>query len=68
MEANKIIEGLNIISKYKPVDASEYYIRAEHDEIFVGRMDWDMPAEEEDKLEALGWEKDFDADGWKAYV
>lgn len=68
MEVTKIIEGLQIIQKSKPENESDYHFRAEHDEIFVGSLQWAMPEEDKKRLEDLGWEADENIDGWRTGV
>lgn len=68
MKVSDIIEGLNLIQKSKPESESDYHFRAEHDEIFVGSLEWDMPDEDKKRMEELGWNQDEDADGWRAMV
>ena len=68
MEVTKIIEGLQIIQKSKPTKVSDYHFRAEHDEIFVGSLEWEMSDEDKNRMEELGWDADEDADGWRTSV
>lgn len=68
MKVSDIIEGLQLIQKSKPHCESDYHFRAEHDEIFVGSLDWPMAAEDKKRLHELGWEADEDIDGWKTSV
>lgn len=68
MEVTKIIEGLQIIQKSKPAKVSDYHFRAEHDEIFVGSLEWEMSDEDKNRMEELGWDADEDADGWRTSV
>ena len=68
MKANDFIEGLTIIQKNKPESESEYYIRAEHDQVFVGSLSWKMPKKDKKRLLELGWTQDEFADGWVASV
>lgn len=68
MTAPKIIAGLQIIENARPKDESPYHVRAEHDEIFAGSLEWDMTEADKDKLEELGWSEREDVDGWRAYV
>ena len=68
MTVKIIIEGLKIIEKYRPSKASPYHFRAEHDEIFVGSLDWPISEKDKKKLDELGWTADEDVDGWRAMV
>lgn len=68
MEVSKIIEGLQIIQKSKPTKESDYHFRAEHDEIFVGSLEWKMSDDDKKRMEELGWEADEDIDGWRTTV
>ena len=49
-----IVEGLSILAKYNENSKEEWWIHAEHDEIFCGT---DQPISEEDKkrLDELGF-------------
>ena len=67
MELLKIIEGLQLIQKSKPENATGHF-RAEHDEIFVGSLNWRMSEEDKKRIKELGWEACEDADGWRACV
>lgn len=68
MEVTNIIEGLQLIQKSKPKNESDFHFRAEHDEIFVGSLEWPMPKKDKDRMEELGWTADEDVDGWRALV
>lgn len=68
MTVENIIKGLQIIEKSRPAKESPYHFRAEHDEIFVGSLDWKMPKEDKDALKKLGWSRETDVDGWRAMV
>lgn len=68
MKVSYIIEGLQIIERSKPDYGSDYHFRAEHDEIFVGSLDWKMSDEDKVRMEDLGWEADEDVDGWRASI
>ncbi len=64
MTVTNIIEGLQLIQKSKPANESDYHFRAEHDEIFVGSVEWEMSKEDKSRMEELGWEADEGIDGW----
>lgn len=68
MRVPEIIEGLQIIQKSKPANRSDYHFRAERDEIFAGRLDWEMSDKDKKRMEELGWDADEDFDGWRASV
>jgi hypothetical protein len=68
MKVTDIIEGLQIIQKYKPENESDYHLRAEYDEICVGSLDWLMSEQDKARMIELGWVQDDDADGWSTYV
>lgn len=68
MTVNNIIRGLQIIQNAKPPLHSDYHFRAEHDEIFVGSLDWPIPDKDKEELQERGWSPDEDADGWRAMV
>jgi hypothetical protein len=68
MKVTDIIEGLQIIQKYKPENESDYHLRAEHDEIYVGSLDWVMSEQDKARMIELGWIQDDDADGWSTHV
>ena len=64
MNAVNLIKGLTIIQKYKPCDQSDYHVQPEHDYIYAGNTNWDIPPKEEKILQELGWEKDNDLERW----
>lgn len=66
MTASNLIEGLQIIQKY--ASEKDYHIRAAHDTIWAGSLDWEMSENDKQKLEELGWDEDEGADGWEARV
>lgn len=68
MTVTNIIEGLQLIQKSKPAKESDYHFRAEHDEIFVGSIEWEMSNADKARMEELGWSADEDVDGWRAIV
>lgn len=68
MTVKNIIEGLQIIEKYRPEKESQYHLRAEHDEIFAGSLDWPFTSEDKKKLKKLGWTAEVVVDGWRASV
>lgn len=68
MKVADIIKGLQLIQKTKPVNESDYHFRAEHDNIYVGSLEWPMKDNDKKTMESLGWEPDEDADGWRAMV
>ena len=68
MTVTNIIEGLQLIQKSKPAKESDYHFRAEHDEIFVGSIDWEMSDADKARMEELGWSADEDVHGWRASV
>lgn len=62
--AQKIIEGLLILSKYEDND-----IAAEHDIIYAGPNDTSkISPEDVAKLEELGWYISSGTDSWARYV
>lgn len=66
MTASNLIEGLELIQKSKPENVSDYHIRAEHDQIWAGSLDWPMPEEDKKRMKELGWHPEEDVDGWMA--
>jgi hypothetical protein len=68
MTAENLIKGLQIIEKSRPLEMSGYHIRADHDEIWAGDLCWPMPPGDAGQLEFLGWERDENANGWRATV
>jgi hypothetical protein len=68
MTITNVIAGMQIVDSFRPDDKSPYHVRAEHDNIYIGSLDWPIPETEQMKLEDLGWEKDEDADGYRAMV
>lgn len=66
MVVTKIIEGLQILEKYNPKNKDGYIVRAEHDMIYAGSLYWEIPEDQKNRLEELGWGKDEDADGYTA--
>ena len=68
MKAVDIIEGLLIIEKSKPKHSDNFHVRAEHDMIIAGSLEWDMPDSEQARLFALGWLKNEDFGGWYCNV
>ena len=68
MTVTNIIEGLQIVQKSKPSNESDYHFRAEHDQIFVGSLEWEMSDEDKTRLEELGWEANEDVDGWSTIL
>lgn len=52
----------------RPGKESPYHLRAEHDEIFIGSLDWVMSDQDKAKMDALGFTADEDAEGWRASV
>lgn len=68
MKAQEIIEGLKIIHEAKPEKSGDYHVRAEHDNIYAGSLEWELSEENKNRLHELGWEEDPDADGWRAMV
>lgn len=68
MEANNIIQGLVIIEKARPKNHTPYHVRAEHDKIYAGSLDWILGSADDKKLEDIGWSRDEEADGWRAMV
>lgn len=68
MTVKIIIEGLRIIEKSRPSKQSPYHLRAEHDQVFAGSLEWPMSKKNKNKLEELGWTADKDVDGWRASV
>ncbi len=68
MTATNIIEGLQLINKSKPEGKHDYHIRADHDVIWAGSLEWKMSKEDKKRMKELGWDCDSDADGWRAYV
>ena len=62
--AQKIIEGLQILSKYEDNE-----IAAEHDTLYAGPLDAESVSEEDKaKLEELGWFIEGDTGSWTRYV
>ena len=67
MTAENIIKGLQLLEKIKPVGATGYHVRAEHDEIIAGSLDWPITDLDRHELEeVLGWMPIEDYDGWRA--
>lgn len=64
MKAIDIIEGIRIVEQFRPESESPYHIRAEHDRIYIGSLDWPIPEQQKQILEELGWDEDEDADGY----
>jgi hypothetical protein len=65
-KARAIIQGLEILLKYKP----EGYCEAQHDILYgPGSSDpEDYSPEDQKALEALGWHWDTEADCWAAFT
>ena len=68
MTVTNIIAGLQLIQKSKPEEQSDYHFRSEHDEIFVGSLEWEMSEADKERMEELGWTAIKDIDGWQAFV
>lgn len=68
MTVSSIIEGLIIINKNKPVGEADYHMRAEHDLIWAGSLEWPMPEEDKARLNELNWRADEEANGWRGWV
>ena len=68
MKVTDIIKGLQLIQKSKPKEKSDYHFRAEHDQIYVGSLEWPMSDKDKAEMEELGWEADEDAEGWRTSV
>lgn len=68
MTATNIIEGLQLINKNKPEGQSDYHVRAEHDKVWAGSLDWPMPEEDKQIMKSLGWQSDKEANGWGALL
>jgi len=68
MKVSKIIEGLQIIQKSKEAQEDDYHLRAEHDEIWSGDLEWEMSEADKNRMKELGWEADEAANGWRASV
>jgi len=68
MKATNIINGLLLIQKSKPENESDFHVRAEHDNIYAGSLEWEMSKEDKKRMEELGWHTDEDVDGWRALL
>lgn len=68
MKVEDIIKGLQIIESHRPSNATPYHLRAEHDEIFVGSLVYQIPDDQKKILEDLGWIANEDVDGYRAGV
>ena len=65
MKAENIIRGLEIIHKSKPESESDHHVRAEHDMIIAGSLEWELSDNDKHILNELGWVADEDLDGWR---
>lgn len=68
MIALNVIKGLQLIEQYRPENGHVFHIRAEHDTIYAGDLNWPMSPIDADQLLFLGWERDENANGWRANV
>jgi len=60
-QAQRIIEGIQLVEKHRPSSESEYHTRAEHDEFIIGSLEWGVPV---DQMEDLGWSANEDYNGF----
>ena len=68
MTVKNIIDGLLLIELSRPNDKSGYHVRAEHDVIYAGSLEWPMSDNDKKKMADLGWAADEDVDGWRCFV
>lgn len=67
----QVIEGLQIIQKYKPEAHTPHHIGAITGFIIAGGTKdegWNYSEEDEARLQKLGWKFDDEHGGWRAYA
>lgn len=63
-EIEKITKGLRVIELSRPKTESPFHVRAEHDQLFAGSLNWNMREVDKQRLNAWGWQEVEDVDGW----
>lgn len=67
MQVKNLIKALTILEQYTP-EGKNHYLAAEHDVIYMGDTDWDIPEEVLQQLDELGVHPDEDLNCFYAFT